>query len=223
MPLRHVKRGFAALVLVAALATTVGAAAPDPPPAAEILERVRIFQLSQHQRLEGRIRNRDRVIPFTLEIDRGRIRYHLKDPPETLSVDLSSSAVAGGNDLTAPIRGTDITLEDLSMKFLHWDRVELAGEQSVIAGRPCWRLKVYAPSRQASSYGMVMIWAEQSNGALLRVEAFGWDGKAAKRFEVRSIQRSDNGWLLKQMRIQELEGTRSRDRTPTYLEIEKPD
>lgn len=195
----------------------------DAPPPEQILEKVRLYQLSQRMDLEGRLRHKNNVVPFRIDVGGGVIRYHLSNPPETLTVRLteSGSSVSGG-DLKAPIRGTDVTLEDLSLKFLYWGHVESASEQSVLAGRPCWRLKVYAPSRAESSYGMVMLWVEKEDGAMLRAEAFGWDGKAAKRFEVRSIQRFEGGWLLKQMRIQALEGTRSRDRTPTYLEIEKP-
>lgn len=188
------------------------------------MEKVRVFQISQRQELDGQIRRQGDRIPFHLSIDGGTIRYQLEEPPQTLTVRLGADgSSATGAALTDSIRGTDLTLEDISLPFLYWEKLEFDGERTVFGGRPSWQVKAYAPSRRKSSYGMVMIWVEKESGALLRVEAFGWDGKAAKRFEVRGIQRFGDGWLLKQMRIQSLDGTRSRDKTPTYLEIEKPE
>ncbi len=188
------------------------------------MEKVRIFQSSQRQELEGQIRSEGDRTPFHLSVDGGSIRYQLRHPAQTIAVNLGrDGSTASGAGFTDPIRDTDLTLEDISMPFLYWDKLEFDGEKTVFGGRPSWQIKAYAPSRKNSSYGMVRVWVEKDSGALLKVEAYGWDGKAAKRFEVKGIQRYHGGWLLKQMRIQSLQGTRSRDKTPTYLEIEKPE
>ena len=222
MRMRQVKRRIGHLLLAALLLPA--AAALAAPSAEAIMAKVRVFQTSQRQELDGRIRHGGDRVPFHLSIDGGDIRYQLQDPPQTLSVRLSENgSTASGADFTDPIRGTDVTLEDIAMPFLYWKKLEFDGERTVFGGRPSWQIKAYAPSRKTSSYGMVMVWVEKDSGALLRVDAYGWDGKAAKRFEVRGIQHSGDGWLLKQMRIQKLNGTRSRDKSPTYLEIEKPE
>jgi hypothetical protein len=61
---------------------------------------------------------------------------------------------------------------------------------------------------------------DQGSGALTRMEGYDRTGKLIKRFEVRNLQKLDDGsWALKQMRIQAMDGARSADRTPTYLEL----
>src|SRR5437764_448502 len=56
--------------------------------------------------------------------------------------------------------------------------------------------------------------------ALTRAYGYDWQGKLLTKFEVRSVQKTDDGWILKQMRIQRMDPGTNSDSTPTYLEIE---
>lgn len=69
----------------------------------------------------------------------------------------------------------------------------------------------------------MLLWADKRGGEFLQAEGYGRDGQIMKRFKVISGQRDPvtGGWMLKQMRIEQLAGLKSKDATPTYLEIEK--
>jgi negative regulator of sigma E activity len=86
--------------------------------------------------------------------------------------------------------------------------------------RSCWKLQVVAPSRN-SQYWNVVIWVDKASGALMRMEAYDWDGKLAKRFEVISAQKIDNRWFLRQMRVEELQPGTNKVQARTYLEIKR--
>ena len=60
---------------------------------------------------------------------------------------------------------------------------------------------------------------DKESGALLRAEAYDWQGKQIKRFEVVSGQKLDGKWYLKQMRIESLDPGNDHARSRTYLEI----
>jgi len=131
---------------------------------------------------------------------------------------------AGAEKLTASkldrkIRGTGITYEDLSLKFLYWPNARLLDEETVRTRR-CWKLQVQAPSRE-SQYSRVVLWIDEASGALIRMEGYDWDGRICKRFEVVSAQKIDNRWFLKQMRIEQLQPGTNNVESRTYLEIKK--
>jgi len=56
----------------------------------------------------------------------------------------------------------------------------------------------------------------------MRIQAFDWQGRLTKRFEVVSAQKIEGRWFLKQMRIEEFEPGTDHVRARTYLEIKKP-
>ncbi len=162
------------------------------------------------------------------------MRWDFKDPPQTLILTLGESGSRleeigpGGSGKITParfddkVRDTDISYEDLSMNFLYWGKASIEGEQIMVLQR-CWIVRVEPPSPGASQYRGVKLWIAQDSGALMQAEAFDRAGNLARRFKVISGQKTKDGrWILKQMRIEAM-GGRSKDRTPTYLEIEKPD
>ena len=104
------------------------------------------------------------------------------------------------------------------MRFLYWPSAKIEGEQIMLT-RNCWKLRVDPASAGDSQYAFVRIWVEKQSGALVRVETYDRAGKMVKRFEVKSVQKTGDGYILKQMRIERMENGRPRDATPTYLEI----
>lgn len=202
--------------------------ADSTPDVAEIMQRARLLQRSQHRVFEGQLRHGGEKVPFRLVLDGSLVRYEFKDgrPPLVLTLgergttlEIAGSEVRGAR-LDDPVEGTDITYEDLALKFLFWDLAKLEGERVILAGRTSWQISLLAPRNGRSQYGAVRVWIDKGSGALTQAECYGRDGKLQKRFEVRRIQKLDDGtWALKQMRIQAMDGTRSRDSSPTYLEL----
>ena len=219
------------LLLLAGLAH-----ADERPDARTILATVRAAQTSQHQTLRGHLRTGGTKIPFRLVASGNTLRWEFTDPPQTLQLRLLDKdsrleeiTGAGAKKITgakfdAKVRGTDISYEDLAFKFLYWPTASVEGED-VIVLTSCWRLLCEPPSKSDSQYGKVRVWIAKETGALMKAEAYGHDGRLVRSFTVRSGQKIEGAWMLKQMRIEQPESARAGDRQPTYLEVdgvEKP-
>jgi len=181
--------------------------------------------------LQGQLREKENVIPFHLSQNGPLIRYSFENPEETLQLRLGESGsrlevVSDEGPETVPatkleqkIRDTGITYEDLALKFLYWPGGRVLGDETIHA-RSCWKVQLQAPSR-TSQYSMVLLWADKSSGALMRIEGYDWNGKLSKRFEVVAAQKIENRWFLKQMRVEELDPGSGKVQSRTYLEIKK--
>jgi hypothetical protein len=233
-PLFHVK----VRLLAAALVCAAGIAfADETPDAAAILKTVRVAQAAQERSLNGRLRTGAKSIPFKLSVAANTVRWDFTDPPQTLllrlgekEARLEESGKGGTTKVTAArfddkVRDSDISYEDLSMRFLYWTNAKVEGEQTMLLQK-CWIVRVEPPAKSDSQYSAVKLWIAKNNGALLQAEAMGADGRLARRFKVISGHSLGDGlWILKQMRIEAPTtiGGRTQDRTPTYLEIDAPE
>lgn len=209
----------------------VAVQAEPPPSAREILETVRMQQTQQQIDLQGQLRQNEVIVPFHLLQSGALVRYTFSNPEETLQLQLGETDSRleelshDGVEKVTPaqfdhkIRGTDVTYEDLSLRFLYWPNAEVLGADN-IRTRNCWKLQLRAPSGQ-SQYATVLLWVDKASGALMRLEGYDAAGRLTKRFEVVSAQKIDNRWFLKQMRIEQLEPGTKHVQSRTYLEIKK--
>ncbi len=206
------------------------AAAPPAPPAREILDEVRARQSQQAIALHGQLRQDGKPgVPFELIENGPRVRYVFSDPPETLQLQIGENesrlelVTKEGAEKVAPadfdqkVRGTDISYEDLALKFLYWPNAEVAGSDN-IRTRNCWKLLLRAPNKR-SQYGSIYLWVDKSGGALMRMEGYDTEGKLIRRFEVVSAQKIEERWFLKRMRIEQLQPGTNHVLSRTYLEI----
>lgn len=211
---------------------SVAAVQAEPAPSArEILDSVRMRQTQQQIDLQGQLRQDQVVVPFHLIQSGPIVRYIFSNPDEALQLQLGEEdsrldeVSRDGVEKVTPaqfdrkIRGTDVTYEDLALKFLYWPKAELLGTEN-IRSRNCWRIQLRAPSRQ-SQYANVLLWVDKAGGALMRMEGYDANGKLAKRFEVVSAQKINDRWFLKQMRIEQLQPGTNHVQSRTYLEIKK--
>jgi len=217
-------------VLSVLLVASSALAAPAPS-AKEILESVRLRQGQQELNLEGQIREGATIVPFRLTQSGPVIRYTFSNPDEALQLRLGENEsrleeVTGeGVEKIAPaqfdrkVRGTGVTYEDLALRFLYWQTGRVTGENEIRTVR-CWKLEMKAPSRQ-SQYSNVWLWVGKENGALMKMEAYDWNAKLLKRFEVVSGQKIEGRWFLKELRIEELDPGSGKVKTRTYLDIKK--
>jgi Outer membrane lipoprotein-sorting protein len=218
-----------ALYLSIALVTVV---CGEPAPSArEILASVRMQEGQQQVDLQGQLRENEKLIPFRLIQTGPVIRYTFSNPEEILQLRLEedgsrldSVTDTGTQKLAASkidekIRGTGVTYEDLSLKFLYWPDARVLGAENVRT-RNCWKLQLHAPPRE-SQYANIFLWIDKNSGALMRMEGYNAAGQIVKRFEVVSAQKIDNRWFLKQMRIEELQPGTNKVQSRTYLEIKK--
>jgi hypothetical protein len=219
-------------VFLALLLLSLKVPGPTPPSASEILDRVRLQQSQQQLDFQGQLRTDGKIIPFRITQTGPVIRYNFSNPSEVLqlrlgekssSLDLvleNSTKKFAASRLDDRIGGTAVTYGDLALKFLYWPRAEVQGEE-IVRTRNCWQLRLQPPSRDAQ-YSNVLLWIDKESGAMMRIQAYDWQGRLTKRFEVVSAQKIDGRWFLKQMRIEEFEPGTSKVRSRSYLEIQKP-
>jgi len=211
------------------LSVVAAKAAGDPAAdGAAVLKAMKVAQTSQHMNLSGSLRTGPVTVPLQLIIDGSVIKYEFKDPAVTLVLRLGDKGSqlqevtrSGTEKITparfdAKVRGSDISYEDLSMRFLYWPQVALVGEDTKLLRR-CWKVQV-EPDGVDSQYSKVLLWVDEGSQALLEADAFDKSGKLARKFVVRSVQKSkvDGVYILKQMRI---EAPGAKEDKLSYLEI----
>ena len=202
----------------------------EPAPSAdEILDSVRLRQSQQQVDLRGQLRQNNLIVPFELVQSGSLIRYIFSNPSETLQLQIGEKdsrleeVTGAGVEKVSPaqfdhkVRSTDVTYEDLALKFLYWPDAQVVGSDN-IRTRSCWKLQLSSPN-QKSQYGHVLLWVDKSGGALMRMEGYDNTGQLTKRFEVVSAQKIDNRWFLKQMRIEQFQAGTKHVQSRTYLEI----
>lgn len=227
---------FAGLLLCCA-AVPAQAAPTETPSARELLARVRANQAGQERDLSGKLRmstsESKLIIPFRLLLRGGTIVYQFSAPDEALILRLDEkgsrlerSTGTGKNEkitgakLDAPVRGTDISFEDLSLKFLYWNNAVVEPKLETLKTRDCWIVRAVPSRKDESQYDMARLWIEPTGG-LLKAECYA-NGKLVRLFSVSSVQRAEEGggYILKSMTIQRMDGT-GKDRYPTYLEVKQ--
>ncbi len=220
-----------AFAFAAVLAPSLSAAADDPPSAQELLKAVRIAQSSQDWKFTGRIRTGGKKIPFKLTLAKGVIRYEFTDNGDVLTLRLGEKTstleeTKGGKTtrvtgakLGAPVHDTEISYEDIALRFIYWHDAKVIGGDMISAHR-CWKVEVRPDGPNDSQYARVILWIGREDGALMKAESFDAAGRWDRRFMVTSVMKREGYWMLKQMRIESAHG-RSVDPKPSYLEIEE--
>ena len=196
-----------------------------------ILEQLRSAQTQINRTLTGRLRpeNGD-AIPFQLQLKGGEFDYKFTKPLETIKLQLTENGsvltdqeagnqqVLAGSRLSQPVRGTDISYEDLSLRFIYWKNPKYEGEQRVRT-ITC-SIVLVQPSARTSEYGSVRLWIAKDRGALIKAEGYNWQGKTIKRFEVISGQQIEGKTIFKQIRIERLDPENGKVISRSYLELD---
>ncbi|MCB1232948.1 MAG: outer membrane lipoprotein-sorting protein [Verrucomicrobiae bacterium] len=168
-------------------------------------------------------------IPFTLSLQPNYIRFKFDNPPQVIHLNTSNDQfflkeVVAGSDAPVPperygqkIRGTDVTYDDLSMRFLYWPEAKIVGEDKMKT-RDCWVVRVRNPDGHGQ-YATVDIWVDKGSGGLMRMVGYNAQGKAIKRFEVLHGKKLDDVWMVDEMRVETFDPQSGKRLSHTYLEI----
>lgn len=234
---RQVKAGIIRTLLAIAtgslLTATCARAQEAQPEGAAILQRLRDNEMQQHRTLAGELRNGSKLFPFQLALNGGTILYQFTTPPPyTLAVHLGKNSSqldevtldgktrVAGTDFATLVRGTDISFEDVAMRFLYWPDAKVLGEESKTL-RKCWKLQVAPPKGVNSVYASVVLWIDEESGAMMEAQAYDASGKPATAFKLIEPQMIGGVWLPKKIRIQRMKDGEPMDGSPTYLIIDK--
>ncbi len=223
---RMIKTFFAALLVFAS-----AAAAQD---ANEMIRRVRLSATLMQSDLQGQIRSADGRVktPISLFMRGEDMQFHLEsgerfhirmgdEKCELLELDAQNrTRVFPAAKLVQPVAGTNVSYEDLTLRFLYWPNAKLEGEERM-DGEDCYRVRLNNPGRDGA-FGSVYVWVHKKYGAFWRIRAHDRAGKALKEFQVLKVMElPDKSYTIQKMRINTLDAN-LRTTAITYLEFEKP-
>lgn len=105
-----------------------------------------------------------------------------------------------------PVAGTDLTLFDLQMPFLHWTDFVYEGLAKV-RGRPAHQFVLYPPAdfvQARPNLSGVRVFLDTQFQALVQVEQLGPDGKAVKTVTLLDLKKVGDQWLVKSIDLRNL-------------------
>lgn len=103
--------------------------------------------------------------------------------------------------LVEPIAGTDLTYEDLALRFFYWPNPKLEGKEDV-GGQECYRLRLDKPKNAQGRYQGVYVWVHTKFGAFMRIKGHDANGGLVKEFQVEDVMKvADDVWVLEKMQV----------------------
>lgn len=203
------------------------------PTATDILRQARFTAALQEGDLEGELAAAKTKIPFRMTMSDQKIHFVFTNPDQRITLHLGddrflfTETLADGKEKPVPatrhaesLRGTDVTYEDLALRFLFWKDATIL-EVAQFKGRKAWKIRINNPGAPGP-YAVVYAWIDQESAALLRVQGYNPKGECVKQFEVLSGMKVENGWMLKEMRVETMVGNPGRVASRTYLRLDKP-
>jgi len=115
---------------------------------------------------------------------------------------LPDATPLGASGLGAPFAGSDFSLGDLGLDFLHWpQQTRLKGEMRL--GQPCYVLESGNPA--GNPIVRVKSYIDEQNGGLLVAEAYDKDGRMVKEFSLHgsSFKKVNGQWRLEKLEIRD--------------------
>ena len=140
---------------------------------------------------------------------------HEPDRPNTYweaATDSPDSWVAlPGADSAKSFAGSDFTIADLGLEFLHWPTQRLA-KVEMRRSRSCHVLESSRPVAKGAEYVRVLSWVDVESGGILVAEAYDAANKLLKEFAVNKVKN-------KQVEQMEMRNTQAKSRTRLDFEV----
>lgn len=219
------------ILAAAALVCPLSAQAPDPN---RILEGARLSAaLTQLDGpLEGSLSHNGRKTPIAIFLKGKNIQFqflegktwrvfHLRlndDKYDLFEIINGKTVDFPRNKLTESIAGTDLTYEDLALRFFYWPNPKLEGQEN-IGTEATYKLRLNKPAGAAGNYYSVYVWVHQKFGAFMRIHGYSKGGSLLKEFQVEDVMKvSDNVWTLRKMQVSSYQNGRRSSITDMILE-----
>jgi hypothetical protein len=203
---------FAALLLCTALVSA------QQPNAKTILEGARMSTALARldEGLSGNLRKGGRRIPVVLFLKGKDIQFQFSEnngPWQVFHMRMGDAAIdlfemIDGKQkvfpperLVTPIAGTDLTYEDLALRFFYWPDPKLEREEDV-GGQACYKIRIDKPRTTAGRYEVVYVWVHKKFGAFMRIRGHDKNGGLLKEFQVEDVmQVAKDLWTLRKMQV----------------------
>ena len=121
-----------------------------------------------------------------------------------------SWAPLGEKGASTVFAGSDFSITDLGLEFLHWPGQKLL-KVEMRKNRSCHVLESSKPQPLLGEYRRVLSWLDVESGGLILAEAYDPNNKLLKEFSVNSMKKVEERWQVQQMEIRNVQ-TRSRTR-----------
>lgn len=124
--------------------------------------------------------------------------------------------------IVQPIAGTDLTYEDLALRFFYWPNPKLEGTEEV-GGQSCYKLRIDKPKGASGRYEVVYVWVHTKFGAFMRIRGHDKSGGLVKEFQVEDVMKvADNLWTLRKMQVATCDPANDRRLSITDVTFDKP-
>lgn len=224
------------LVFLSALLLTARATAQEKaaagPTAEQIVQMVHMSRAFRNDELKGALTKSGKSVPFTVKFQDTLIHFSFEKPKQVIRLDITDKTyrlreVTANSNKEVPaaqystgIRGTDLTYDDISFRYLYWPKKQLIGDE-VIRTRRCHVVDLYNPARLGEYY-MVRIFVDKESGGLVRMQAYDWNGKLIKSCTATGVMKIKGATVLKSMDVvRYVPGTKSVAGETTF-ELQRP-
>ena len=113
-------------------------------------------------------------------------------------------------DLFGPVEGTEISWMELSFSFFWWPEPRIVGTEKVANRWECQIVEIDCPAEYGEGWSQIRLWVAPAYNAVVRGEAWR-GGQAVKRFEVKSVKKLRQIYMIGDMEVKNLEtGARAR-------------
>ena len=207
---------FLTATTLSAFATvaTLKAQAPDPQ---AILEGARLSAtlVEMKEGIQGNLVQGRKKVPITIYLKGKDIQFQFYEGNAWRKFHMRLAddkydlfEIVGGKTrdfprekLVEPIAGTDLTYEDLALRFFYWPNPKLEGTENV-AGQSCYRLRLQKPGNAMGRYDKVYVWVHTKFGAFMKIKGHDKNGGLVKEFQVEDVMKvGDDVWVLKKMQV----------------------
>ena len=203
---------------LAALLISVAAAPAQEPDARAILERARMSATLTHldDGLRGNLCKGRQKTPVVLFLKGENIQFqfsendgpwqgfHMRIGDEAFNlyeIKDGKSHAFSAEKMVEPVAGTDLTYEDLAMRFFYWPEPKLEGRENV-AGQECYKIRIDKPAGKSGRYEAVYVWVHTKFGAFMRIRGHDSNGGLIKEFQVEDVmQVAKEVWTLRKMQV----------------------
>ncbi len=205
------------IAFACAMVATASAQAPIPS-AQQILEGARISAtLTQlDEGLSGNLRKSGKTTPITLFLKGKDIQFQFNQAGAPLRIfhmriadeSFNLFEIINGKTTDFPaakivesIADTDLTYEDLALRFFYWPNPKLEGTENV-GNEPCYKLRIDKPRGAVGRYEVVYVWVHTKFGAFMKITGHDKTGGKIKEFQVQDVMKvADNVWTLRKMQV----------------------
>jgi len=106
-------------------------------------------------------------------------------------------------NIWAPFAGSDFSIADLGLEFLHWPDQKLL-QKEMKRGRSCRVLESTNPHPVPGGYSKVKSWVDNESHGILLAQAFDAKGNKLKEFTPEDFSKVGGQWQLEKMQIRTL-------------------